>query len=138
MDQVTSLKPQLDPGRDVPLYRQIVDHVWLEVIEDRLSPGQRLPTVRQLAIQLGVHLDTVSRAYRELEMLGVVHTRRGEGTFVGLKASQQAEIERQRRLEALCRRAVEEAEGIGCTISDVVELLTEMRRSGAKRGSDGE
>lgn len=137
VEQVTTLKLQLDAGSDLPLYRQIVDHVWLEVIEDRLHPGQRLPTVRQLAITLGVHLDTVGRAYRELELLGVVHTRRGEGTVVGLKASQQAELERQRRLEALCTRAADEARAIGCTIGDVVELLTEMRRTGAKGGNDG-
>lgn len=135
---MTRLKLKLDPGRDAPLYRQIVDHVWLDVIEDRLQPGQRLPTVRQLAIALGVHLDTVGRAYRELELLGVVHTRRGEGTFVGLKASQQAELERRRRLEAMCERVVADAREIGCSIQDVMDLLSEIRRSADKRGTNGE
>ena len=79
------LATSLDPGSNLPLYRQIVDHVWVRVAEGVLDPGEKLPTVRQWAVDLGVHPNTVARAYKELELLGVVVRRAGEGTFEGLK-----------------------------------------------------
>jgi GntR family transcriptional regulator len=94
-----------------------------------LEPGTRLPTVRQLAVHLGVHLDTVAKAYKQLEQLGVVHSRPGEGTFVGLQAPRQAEIERQRRIEEICRVAVEDAHAVGATVEDLLDVLREMRSS---------
>ncbi len=117
----------LDHDGRAPLYRQIVDRVWLDVIDGTLEPGTRLPTVRQLAVHLGVHLDTVARAYQQLEHLGVVHSRRGAGTFIGLHASQQAEIERQKRIEDICRVAIEDGDAVGATVGDLLDVMREMR-----------
>ena len=75
LDVAVEIKVSLDHGSRTALYQQIVDRIWLDVIEGTLEPGQRLPTVRQLAVSLEVHLDTVSRAYGQLERLGVVHGR---------------------------------------------------------------
>lgn len=131
-DDTAPIQVSLDHGGRAPLYRQIVDRVWLDVIEGALEPGTRLPTVRQLAVHLGVHLDTVARAYQQLEDLGVVHTHPGAGTFVGLHAPRQAEIERQRRIEEICRVAIEDARAVGATVEDLLDALREMRR-GTKR-----
>jgi GntR family transcriptional regulator len=128
-DDTATIELSLDHDGRAPLYRQIVDRVWLEVIEGMLEPGTRLPTVRQLAVQLGVHLDTVAKAYKQLEQLGVVHSRPGEGTFVGLQAPRQAEIERLRRMEEICRVAVEDAHAVGATVEDLLDVLREMRSS---------
>jgi DNA-binding transcriptional regulator YhcF (GntR family) len=117
----------LDHDGRTPLYRQIVDRVWLDVIEGTLESGTRLPTVRQLAVHLGVHLDTVVRAYQQLEHLGVVHSRRGAGTFIGIHASQQAEIERQKRIEEICLAAIEDGDAVGATVADLIEVMREMR-----------
>ncbi|NIQ55192.1 MAG: GntR family transcriptional regulator, partial [Gammaproteobacteria bacterium] len=68
----------------VPLFRQLVDRLWLEIITGTLEAGERLPTVRQLAIDLGIHPNTVGRAYTELELLGVLVKRPGHGTYVCL------------------------------------------------------
>ena len=126
-EDVAIINVALDHDGRAPLYRQIVDRVWLDVIEGTLESGTRLPTVRQLAVHLGVHLDTVARAYQQLEHLGVVHSRRGEGTFIGLHASQQAELERQKRIEEICRVAIEDAMAVGATVGDLLDVMREMR-----------
>jgi GntR family transcriptional regulator len=127
----------LDHGSESPIYRQIVDHVWQTVLEGDLQPGNRLPTVRQLAIDLGVHPDTITRAYKELELLGVVVLRPGEGTFVGLKPPDRQELERYAELEQICREVLARTEGLGFTLDDLFELLSELQteRPDSKRRS---
>ncbi|MBM4118869.1 GntR family transcriptional regulator, partial [bacterium] len=71
----------LDTASGLPIYRQIVDWVKVNAAAGALPPGARLPTVRQLAVDLGVNSNTVARAYLELERMGVVHTLRGKGTY---------------------------------------------------------
>ncbi len=124
--EVHELAVTLDTGSDVPLYRQITDHVWLEVAEGTLEPGQRLPTVRQCAIDLGVHPDTVARAYKELEMLGVVR-RTGDGTFVGLKPADKNEVERHAALASLCGDVLARIGELGFTLDEFVETLSESQ-----------
>ena len=134
-NKITALDIPLDPSRSEPLYRQIADAVWEQVADGTLESGNRLPTVRQTAIDLGVHPDTVSRAYRELELLGVVVQKGGFGTIVGIGRSDADSIKRERMLETLCARAVSQAEQIGFTINDVIDTLAELRRS--KHGQKG-
>ena len=117
----------LDPGSNLPLYRQIVDHVWVKVAEGVLDPGEKLPTVRQWAVDLGVHPNTVARAYKELELLGVVVRRAGEGTFVGLKPADRQEIERHAELEQLCLKVLSRAQALGFTADEVLESLAELQ-----------
>ena len=124
---VPLLAISLDPGSDLPLYRQIVDHVWVEVAEGVLDPGEKLPTVRQGAVDLGVHPNTVARAYKELELLGVVVRRAGEGTFVGLKPADRHEIERHAELERLCLKVLYRAKALGFTADEVLESLAELQ-----------
>ena len=130
------LQITLDAGSKVPLYRQIVDRVWLEVIDGTLDPGERLPTTRGLAIDLSVHPNTVTRAYKELELLGVVIQRSGEGTFVGLRPPDREEFERRAAFEGLCRRAVNEARELGFTLDELIDTLAEFRSPG--RSSEAE
>ena len=127
--EARKLELRVDAGSEVPLYRQISDFVWVAVADGSFETGDRLPTVRQAAIDLGVHPDTVSRAYKELDLLGVVVRRGAEGTFVGLKPSARNELERRRRLEDICRQAVSEAERAGFSIDDVAETLADLRPS---------
>ena len=125
----------LDPGSDLPLYRQIVDHVWVKVAEGVLDPGEKLPTVRQWAVDLGVHPNTVARAYQELELLGVVVRRAGEGTFVGLKQADQHEIERHAELERLCLKVLSQTQALGFTVDELLESLTELQSRGDSKST---
>ena len=120
-------------GSETPVYRQIVDRLWLEVITGTLETGERLPTVRQLAIDLALHPNTVSRAYEELELLGVLRTK-GEGTFVGLGPSAKSEIERRARLERLCSEVVSQAKALGFDLDELIETLGEFRSGNDDRG----
>lgn len=104
-----------------------MDQVWTRVVEGVWDTGDRLPTVRQLAIDLGVHPDTVVRAYDELEALGVIIRRRGEGTFVGIRPSRTAEVERRRKLEEIVDELADRAFALGCDIDDVLDTLAALR-----------
>ncbi len=126
-DDSKKLNIQLDPGSALPLYRQIVDQIWIEVVDGSLAAGERMPTLRQLAIALGVHPDTVARAYHELALLGVLHERRGEGTFVGLQPAKRSELERRRQLEDICVTAVADAKLCGFSADDMIEIIKELR-----------
>ncbi len=127
----------LDTGSAAPLYRQIVNRLWLEVVDGTLDPGQRLPTARRLAIDLSVHPDTVARAYKELELLGVVIHRHGEGTFVGLKPTDKQELERRAEFETLCQESVERAKSLGFTLDELIETLGEFRSQERRSESRG-
>lgn len=121
------LAAQLDTARGEPLSHQIADHVWLEVIEGTLATGERLPTIRQLAVTLGVSPRTVERAYAELERLGVIMTRVGDGTFVSLAPPAETVRERRREFLRVCREALERAEALGFSADDLMDTLDELR-----------
>src|SRR6266404_14671 len=90
---------RLDLRSGVPVYRQIIDQVIGGIAAGTLACGDQLPTVRQLAVDLSINPNTVIRAYRELEIRGMLETQQGTGTFIGpQKVQQQDEAERSRRL----------------------------------------
>ncbi len=117
----------LDDRRGVPFYRQIIDRVLLGLAAGRLGPGDRLPTVRQLAVDLQINPNTVSKAYRELELVGIVETRPGDGTFVVGKQPKQPEVERRRQLDRLCRDLITQAQGLGFSLDELLDTLKEFR-----------
>jgi len=80
---------KLDLKSGVPFHRQIVDQIRYGIASDRLMPGEQLPTVRELAVHLQVNPNTVRKAYSELEILGILNTQQGTGTFV---SDQQVDI----------------------------------------------
>ena len=120
---------QIDSSSDVPLYRQIVDGVLEDVLTGTLETGARLPTVRQLAIAVSVHPDIVERAFRELELLGVVVRRPGQGTFVSLTPPNRSELERRQLVETLCRDIVTRADDAGVSLDELIDALAELRSS---------
>jgi len=76
----------LDPRTGVPVYRQIIDQVLGGIASGTLQPGDQLPTVRQLAVDLAINPNTVIRSYRELELRGALSTQQGIGTFIAHQA----------------------------------------------------
>ncbi len=128
---IPHLRGILDPSRSDPLSRQIVEDIWVQVVEGHLPTGQRLPTVRRLAIALGLSPRSVQRAYAELEKLGITVTRPGEGTFVSLDPPPEEERRRHRRFAELCRRTVAEARELGYDPDDLADEIREYRTDGA-------
>ena len=122
-----TIKLKLDIKSGVPFYRQIIDQVKSAIASSQLEPGQRLPTVRQLAVDLSVNPNTVSRAYTELELTGLVETQMGSGTFVGHQEVEQNEVERQRMLDQICQELLSRASTYGFSIDDVLEGLEQRK-----------
>ncbi len=121
------LAESLDHGSAYAVTRQIVDAIWQDVIEGALDTGERMPTVRQLCIELGVSPRTISRAYERLEQLGVVTDRAGEGTFVSLSPADPAQRERWKELETICKNVTDQARSLGFTVDEVIDALTDLR-----------
>src|SRR5690349_1085092 len=114
---------RLDLASGVPVYRQIIDQVLGGMAAGTLAPGSQLPTVRQVAVDLAINPNTVVRAYRELEIRGVIETQQGTGTFVAHKKVRQDEVEKQRRLTQLVTEFVARAGSAGFTVRDLMEQL---------------
>ncbi len=123
---------RLDPSSGVPFYRQVIDQVLLAVGDGRLAPGAQLPTVRQLAVDLSVNLNTVAKAYREMEIRGIVDTQQGTGTFVGLRRAERRTGERRKALEGLVDRFVSLAASSGFSLDELAESLTERAAKAEK------
>lgn len=107
----------------VPIYLQIVHQVKHQVAAGRLVPGEEMPPIRVLAEQLKINPNTVARAYRELEMAGVVEKRGTAGTYVSNTASPLARRERLRILTERVDALLVEARHLGVTFDDLLELL---------------
>ncbi|MFC1795241.1 GntR family transcriptional regulator [Planctomycetota bacterium] len=116
---------KLDLKSGVPFHRQIVDQIRYGIASDRLMPGEQLPTVRALAVHLQVNPNTVRKGYSELEILGILDTQQGTGTFV---SHQQVEIgadEKKRMLRQICDELVARGNQYGLTVR---EIITHMQR----------
>src|SRR5271156_4525480 len=114
---------RLDMHTGVPLYRQLIDQVQAAIAAGLLVPGDQLPTVRQVAVDLEINPNTVMRAYREMEIRGILDTQQGTGTFVAQQTIDRDAFEHSRGLEQL----VEEfAATAGAGGSHLEELMTAM------------
>lgn len=117
---------RLDPQSGVPAYRQIIDQVQGGLASGALAPGDQLPTVRQLAVDLAVNPNTVLRAYRELEIRGVLDTQQGTGTFIAERKIVQDEQERERQLDQLVGEFIARAGAGGFTVQDLMGRLSDL------------
>ncbi len=118
---------RLDNGSGVPVYRQIIDQVQAGIATGTLVTGHQLPTVRQVAVDLAINPNTVMRAYRELEIRGVLDTQQGTGTFIAAQPPQYDDAGRTRRLDQLIDEFVARAGAGGFTLAEILQALEERR-----------
>ncbi len=123
------LAGRLTEGAGQPVTTLIVQDIWEAVVDGSLEVGERLPTARELAVALRVSPRIVERAYDELERLGVIATRLGEGTAVSLTRPSEAELERRKELAALCGEIVERARALGFGLEELLDALAEYRET---------
>ncbi|HEY3836124.1 MAG TPA: GntR family transcriptional regulator [Bryobacteraceae bacterium] len=124
---------RLDLESGVPAYRQIIDQVTGGLAAGSLSSGEQLPTVRHVAVELSINPNTVMRAYRELEIRGIIDSLQGTGTFISEQNGKPDEAERQRRLGQLAGEFVARAGAAGFTIPELLEQLKEMQSGGERK-----
>jgi GntR family transcriptional regulator len=117
---------QLDLASGVPVYRQLIDQVLIAMSADALRAGDRLPTVRQVAVDLSINPNTVVRAYKELEIRGILSTQQGTGTFVTAQKVKQDDVARQRRLKSLISDMVARAGAEGFSVTEIRQTFDEL------------
>jgi GntR family transcriptional regulator len=116
----------IDLHSGVPVYRQLIDQARSGVASGSLTAGDQLPTVRQLAVDLSINPNTVMRAYRELELGGLLETQQGTGTFIANKKLEKNSAERERELSQMVGEIAARAGAAGFTLECVIERLREM------------
>ena len=122
----------IDTRDSTPIYAQLDRALRAAIAAGRLSPGDQLPTVRQLAVELRVNATTVARVYAELGRAGILETRRGVGSFIAATPLQaRPPVEHQRRLRAFVTRLLGDAAAAGFTIDDVIAEIGAHRLTGA-------
>jgi GntR family transcriptional regulator len=124
---------RLDTFSGVPIYRQIIDQVLAGIASGALTAGNQLPTVRQLAVDLAVNPNTVVRAYRELEIRGVLESEQGTGTFITLQEVNPDQAERRRQLNQLVGEFVARAGNAGFTVEELLEQLHDFPSESQER-----
>ena len=116
----------IDARDKTPIYAQLERGLRAAMATARLKPGDQLPTVRQLAVELRINANTVARVYADLERAGAIETRRGVGSFVAATPDQaRPPQEHEKRLRAFVTRVLSEAGANGFSIEDVVKGLRE-------------
>jgi GntR family transcriptional regulator len=112
-----------------------VNHVIYGVANGLLQPGERLPTVRQLAVDLQVNLNTITKSYSELELRGIINTQQGTGTFVSEKSAGLDPEEKEKGIERLCCSFLDQLASMGVSINEALSTLKkiEKERNNPKR-----
>jgi GntR family transcriptional regulator len=122
----------IDQRDPTPIYAQLERGLRAAIATSRLRPGDQLPTVRQLAVELHINANTVARVYAELERAGVIETKRGVGSFISATpAKAHPPREHERRLRAFVTRVLADADAAGFTIDEVIAALGADRQGGA-------
>ena len=113
----------LDPKAGAPYYRQIIDQIKFGIASGKLAVGEQLPTVRSLAVELKVNLNTVAKAYKELEIQDILATYQGTGTFIHKSEITISEKEKQAKIHDICREFMTIAFNYGFTIDEMIKEL---------------
>jgi GntR family transcriptional regulator len=117
---------QLNEHSGVPVYRQLMDQVQGAIAAGRLKPGGQLPTIRQVAVDLAINPNTVTRAYREMEIRGLLETQQGSGTFIAEQQAPRDSQHHHRQLKQLATETIARAGANGFTLAELIEALNEV------------
>jgi len=113
----------VDLQSSVAVYVQIENHVQFAISSGKLKPGDQLPAVRELAERLNVNTNTVSKAYRDLVVMGLLYTRRGMGVFVASSIEDKCREDCRRRIVVRLNEVVCEAKAAGFDDKEIVEIV---------------
>jgi len=125
---------RLDAHSGVPVYRQLIDQVLGAVAAGALRTGDQLPTVRQVAVDLAINPNTVMRAYREMEIRGILDTQQGAGTFIAEQKEPVPKEERKRQLAQLAGEFAARAGMQGFTVPELMQSLRDLTQDPEGRG----
>ena len=125
---------EINPRSSTPIYQQVVDGVKELVARGILVPGERMPTVRELAVELSLNPNTIAKAYQKLEQEGIIETMRSRGTFVAGRTEVLDKEMAREQLEGLVEKVLVEAYHLGLNREDIKQLFEESLDNWEKRG----
>ncbi|MFC7366453.1 MULTISPECIES: GntR family transcriptional regulator [Bhargavaea] len=112
---------------DKPIYQQLIDRITGDLIRGALQPGEKLPSVREYAVEAGVNANTMQRVYKELEGMGITETKRGQGTFVTENVERLGQLREEKKAQ-LIDDFIRNIEALGFTEEEIAESMTRRRR----------
>jgi GntR family transcriptional regulator len=121
----------LDFSSGIPVYKQIINLLYFEIGRGTLREGDRLPTIKELAERFRINPNTVAKAYRELDLKGVIASRRGDGSFIAALTDQPAQLtleQKKAKLDEIFGRLIAEAKAQGITEQDILTHIKERIR----------
>lgn len=112
----------MDFAKDRPIYLQLVEHICGDIIKGILKPGDKLSSVREFALDAGVNVNTVQRVYKELEIMELTETRRGQGTFITTNKERISLLREDMKVQ-VATQIVSTIESLGFSIDEIIEVL---------------
>lgn len=109
---------------DKPIYQQLIERITGNIISGSLQPGEKLPSVREYAVEVGVNANTMQRVYKELEQMEITETKRGQGSFVTENQEKISELRNEMK-EQLVLSFIQNVEALGFSTSEMVTYLQE-------------
>jgi GntR family transcriptional regulator len=125
---------ELDFRSGIPIYLQVVERIKERLASGKLKPGDQLPTVRSLALELRVNFNTIARAYRIMDESGIISTQQGRGTYIiDVPPPEMSGSIRAKALADLTRRFIADAERLGVEPNELFDTLNEylVRKEGS-------
>jgi GntR family transcriptional regulator len=122
----------LDTINGAPIYRQIIQQIEYAILSGRMQPGDRLPTIRSLAVELKTNPNTIAKAYNELEIRGVLETQVGSGTYISDKKPVLEDDSLNRKIREVLGRFIQEMRDLGIEKRELVRLVESHIKEGNK------
>ena len=118
---------KLDSRAGSPFYRQIIDQIKFGIASGSLKIGEQLPTVRGLAVDLKVNLNTVAKAYKELEIQNILETQQGTGTFISGIEIKISDKDKEKKIQEICNEFSTIAYSYGFSVNDIINQLQKVK-----------
>lgn len=121
--ELLTMLSSIDIRSNVAVYLQIENHVQFAISSGKIKAGDQLPSVRELSERLNVNPNTVAKAYRDLEVMGLLYTRRGMGVFINKGIDGKCREECRRKIIRRLYEVVAEAKASGMIKKDIIEVV---------------
>lgn len=132
MSSQMTISFSLDQVNGVPIYRQIIQQIEYAILSGRMNPGDRLPTIRALAVELKTNPNTIARAYNELEIRGILATQVGSGTYISDKKPVVEDDNLNRKIMEVLGRFMQDMSDLGVDRRELVRLIGVYKQEGER------
>jgi GntR family transcriptional regulator len=122
-NSIRAINFSLDPSNGTPIYRQIIQQIEYAILSGRMKNGDKLPTIRSLAVELKTNPNTIAKAYGEMEIRGVLETQVGSGTYISDKKPVIEDDSLNRKIREVTGRFVQEMRDLGIENKELIKFI---------------